>query len=282
LVIGRIVDDSIVDVENTVRHLGTGKAPMQAALDSAIEIAVPVLMATITTIVVFLPITFMTGMGKFMFTPLAVASALALIASYFVSRTVSPLCCAKFLRAHDERLRFPRRLLIVSLALAAVGAGIWLAGPRLPIPWARVPVVGRKALLGLRWGGIGASALGGLVVLLAIVHSIAPLFDRLFKAFATWYEAVLHLFLRRRIAVVAVLLGLLVPTVLAYRQIGQELFPEVDSSEFMVHMRSTGGPRVEETERQVAEVERLVREVVPGEDLSLILSNVGISSRWSA
>jgi multidrug efflux pump subunit AcrB len=282
LVVGRVVDDSIVDVENTVRHLSMGKTPMQAALDSAIEIAVPVLMATITTIVVFLPITFMTGMGKFLFTPLAAAATLALVASYFVSRTVSPLCCSKFLRAHEEARRFPRLLFVVGLLTLAIGTAVWLAGPKLPILWARVPLLGRRALNGLHWGGMGAAFLGGLIVLLALVNGISPLFERLFRVFASGYEWVLRLFLRRRIAVIAVLLVLLIPTVLAYRQIGQELFPAVDSSEFIVHMRSTGGPRVEETERQIAKVERLVREVVPEEDLGVILSNIGISSRWSA
>src|SRR5438105_5697056 len=109
LVLGRILDDSIVDVENTVRHLQQGKTPFQAALDSANEIAVPVFMATLTTVIVFFPITFMEGVGKYLFTPLALSAALAMFASYFVSRTVSPLCCAHWLRPHDDKERFPWR-----------------------------------------------------------------------------------------------------------------------------------------------------------------------------
>src|SRR6516225_1449386 len=119
LVIGRIVEDSIVDVENTVRHLNLGKTPFQAALDSAQEIAVPVLMATVTTVVVLFPITLMEGVGKYLFTPLALSSTLALAASYIVSRTVSPLCCAKFLRPHHEVERFPWRFFAL-----AVGIGL--------------------------------------------------------------------------------------------------------------------------------------------------------------
>ena len=95
LILGRVVDDSIVDVENTVRHLKLGASPLDAARESAREIAVPVLMATITTIVVFFPLTFMTGVGKHLFTPLAISAALALGASYIVSRTVSPLLCSR-------------------------------------------------------------------------------------------------------------------------------------------------------------------------------------------
>src|SRR5262249_49477171 len=71
LVLGRVIDDSIVDVENTQRHLGMGKNPEQAALDSAAEVSLPVFMATVTTVIVFFPITFMSGVGKHLFTPLA-------------------------------------------------------------------------------------------------------------------------------------------------------------------------------------------------------------------
>ena len=108
LALGRVVDDSVVDVENTVRHLGMGKTPFQAALDSANEIAVPVFMATLTTVVVFFPITFMEGIGKYLFTPLAISAALAMFASYFVSRTVSPLFCARLLKSRDEPARLGR------------------------------------------------------------------------------------------------------------------------------------------------------------------------------
>jgi multidrug efflux pump subunit AcrB len=105
LVMGRLVDDPIVDIENTFRHLEMGKLPRQAALDSAMEIAMPVLVATITTVVVFFPVVFLFGMGKHLFTPLALSVAFAMFASYFLSRTLSPAFCAYFLRAHrpDEK-----------------------------------------------------------------------------------------------------------------------------------------------------------------------------------
>src|SRR5207244_2659326 len=106
--------------------------------------------------------------------------------------------------------------------------------------------------------------------------------DQLYERFAAAYEGCLRVCLRRWLAVVAVLVAVMVPAVWGFGRIGQELFPEVDAGEFTVHVRATGGPRVEETERQVAEIEKLVREVVPREDLGLILANVGISSRWSA
>jgi multidrug efflux pump subunit AcrB len=106
LVMGRLVDDAIVDVENTFRHLEIGKPPIRAALDSAMEIAVPVLVSTITTVAVFFPVVFLYGMGKYLFTPLALSVAFAMFASYILSRTVSPAYCAYFLKAGSEHSRF--------------------------------------------------------------------------------------------------------------------------------------------------------------------------------
>ncbi|MBI1914104.1 MAG: efflux RND transporter permease subunit [Planctomycetes bacterium] len=100
LVMGRLVDDPIVDIENTFRHLEMGKSPKRAALDSAMEIAMPVLVATITTVVVFFPVVFLFGMGKYLFTPLALSVAFAMFASYILSRTLSPAFCAYFLKPH--------------------------------------------------------------------------------------------------------------------------------------------------------------------------------------
>ena len=119
---------------------------------------------------------------------------------------------------------------------------------------------------------------------------IAPVFDRLFERFTNSYARLLAFCLKHRWVVVGLLVVSLIPAALAYRGIGQELFPEVDAGEFTVHMRVAGGPRVEETERQVAAIERIIRGspeanvpgVVPPEDLEMILSNIGLSSRWSA
>lgn len=101
LVMGRLVDDPLIDIENTFRHLEMGKTPKRAALDSAMEIAMPVLVATITTTVVFFPVVFLFGIGKYLFTPMALTVTIAMFASYFLSRTLSPAFCAYFLRAHN-------------------------------------------------------------------------------------------------------------------------------------------------------------------------------------
>jgi multidrug efflux pump subunit AcrB len=121
-----------------------------------------------------------------------------------------------------------------------------------------------------------------VVLVMAVLFWIAPAFHRLFEAVARGYEWLLRFGLRRRAVVLLAVLAAVVPAVFLAPRLGQELFPEVDASEFTVHMRASGGPRVEETEDQVREIERIIHRVVPDEDLGLVLANIGISSRWSA
>ena len=91
-----------------------------------------------------------------------------------------------------------------------------------------------------------------------LLFRIAPVFDRFFEGFTRRYERALAFCLRRRLAVAGVLAACLVPAVMAFLHTGEELFPEVDSSDFTVHLRATGGPRVEETERKVDEIEHMI------------------------
>ncbi len=98
LVFSRLIDNSVVVLENIFRHLEGGALPYAAAERGGQEVAVPVLAATLTTAVVFFPVTFLYGVSKFLFSALAVAVVLALFASYFVAMTVVPLFCARFIR----------------------------------------------------------------------------------------------------------------------------------------------------------------------------------------
>lgn len=291
LILGRVVDDVIVDVENTIRHLNLGKTPDQAVRASAEEIAIPVLLATITTVVVFFPLAFLTGLGKFLFTPLAFSATLAMAASYIVARTVSPVFNCRFLRPHHEVETFPRWLWWSGMAVAIVGLGLpflahqvagWLhqwfpaaVGDVMAAPYRNLPV-------GVRRGLIVAGVIGGIVVVVALVHWFSPLFSRGFDWLAERYERSLRWCLRWRMAVAVLVIVLVGVSWWCYHRIGQELFPEVDSSEFTIHLRATGGPRVETTEQKMVEINQLVRDIIPAEDLQLTLANIGISSRWSA
>src|SRR2546427_3628523 len=102
LVLGMLIDESIVVLENTARHLALGKTPLQAALDGAAEVARPLTIVTVTVSVVFFPVVFLTGLGKFLFTPLAKAVIFAIVTSRLLASTFVPVCAARFFRASSK------------------------------------------------------------------------------------------------------------------------------------------------------------------------------------
>jgi hydrophobe/amphiphile efflux-1 (HAE1) family protein len=101
--VGRLVDDSIVELENINRHLAMGQTRKAAVLAAAQEVAMPILVSTITTIVVFFPVLFLQGVARNLFIPLALTISFALIVSFFVSRTVTPLLCLMWLKPHEQK-----------------------------------------------------------------------------------------------------------------------------------------------------------------------------------
>ena len=109
LAFSRLIDNSVVVLENIFRHLEMGEAPEMAAERGGQEVALPVLTATLTTAVVFFPVTFLYGVSRFLFSALALSVVLSLFASYSVAMTVVPLFCAKLMKAHqaDEELGNP-------------------------------------------------------------------------------------------------------------------------------------------------------------------------------
>ena len=106
LAFSRLIDNSVVVLENIYRHLELGEEPSVAAINGGREVALPVLAATLTTVVVFFPVTFLYGVSKFLFSALALAVALSLFASFAVAMTVVPLFCARFLK-HSSHHRTP-------------------------------------------------------------------------------------------------------------------------------------------------------------------------------
>lgn len=102
LAVGPLVDNAIVVLENTHRHQTLGKTPIQAAFAGASEVTVPVLIATICTIIVLCPIALMPGMGGFLFRPLTLALAFAMIASFVLSQTLVPGLCSRWLKPHQH------------------------------------------------------------------------------------------------------------------------------------------------------------------------------------
>jgi multidrug efflux pump subunit AcrB len=99
LVFSRLIDNAVIVLENIFRHMEMGEPPEIAAEKGGDEVALAVLAATLTSSVVFFPVTFLYGVSRFLFSALALAVVLALFASYFVALTVVPLFCATLIKA---------------------------------------------------------------------------------------------------------------------------------------------------------------------------------------
>lgn len=103
--VGRLVDDSIVVLENIHRRMEEGEEPYDAALKGASQVSRPIIAATITSVIVFLPIAFIHGIASLLFRQMAFTVAFALLASLFESLTLAPILCRWFLRPREERYK---------------------------------------------------------------------------------------------------------------------------------------------------------------------------------
>ncbi|MGC1614311.1 MAG: efflux RND transporter permease subunit [Candidatus Acidiferrum sp.] len=99
LVFSRLIDNAVIVLENIFRHLELGETPEVAAEKGGQEVSLAVLAATLTSAVVFFPVTFLYGVSRFLFSALALAVVLALFASYVVAMTVVPLFCARYIKS---------------------------------------------------------------------------------------------------------------------------------------------------------------------------------------
>ena len=90
LAVGILVDDATVEIENTHRNMSEKKPLVRSILDSAQQVAAPAFVSTLSICIVFIPVVLLTGAAKYLFTPLAMAVAFAMLASYFLSRTLLP------------------------------------------------------------------------------------------------------------------------------------------------------------------------------------------------
>ena len=156
LSVGFVVDDAIVMLENIVRHIEHGMRPFEAALKGAREIGFTIISITFSLIAVFIPVLLMGGIVGRVFREFAVTVSVAIIVSGFVSLTLTPMLCARVLRAHDATKK-PNVVLRVFEAMF----DSWLRG----YEWALDRVLAHKALMLV----VTLATLGGTVYLYMIV-----------------------------------------------------------------------------------------------------------------
>lgn len=227
LAIGPLVDNAIVVLENTHRHMTGGKSREEAAAIGAGEVSQPAIVATFATIIVLIPLALMPGMGKFLFRPLALTVAFAMLASLLLALTFVPSRCAAWLKAHTGH------------------AG---DDPH-PSGWGR-----------------------------RLHHRIELFLIGLTRR----YEGLLEAALRRRAVLLAGIGLLFAASLCLFPFIGQDFFPAVDSGQLTVYFRCPTGTKIEKTNDRLGTFENLIRDVIPPEDIRMIVSEVGIANNWSA
>jgi multidrug efflux pump subunit AcrB len=224
LAVGILVDDSTVTIENTHRLWTEEGMPLsEATLHGAAEIAVPTLVSTLAISCVFTSVVFLDGPAKYLFTPLGLAVVFAMLASYGLSRTLTPITIGLLLKGERRH-----------------------AGSETP-----AGVFGR----------------------------MSAAFERSFDRLRDGYSKLLSTLLRRRaiVPVVAVLIIGLGAVMLM--SVGRDFFPLIDGGEIQLHVRAPAGTRIESTEAIFQAVEDKIREVIPEQDRSLIVDNIGLPAR---
>jgi len=225
LAVGILVDDSTVTIENTYRLLDEEKMPLpKATLHGAAEIAVPTLVSTLAISCVFTSVIFLEGPAKYLFTPLGLAVVFAMLASYGLSRTLTPITIGQLLKGQHN-------------------------------------------------GGPAKDSGKGFFV--RFHASFERGFERLREAYVGLLTALLT---RRAIVPILAVLALALGTVM-FVFVGRDFYPAIDGGMIQLHVRAPPGTRIEVTEQIFQAVEDKIRQVIPKEDLDLIVDNFGVPAR---
>lgn len=240
LAVGILVDDATVEIENIHRNLGLGKEIEPAILDGAAQIAVPAFVSTLSICIVFVPVVFLTGAAKSLFVPLGMAVVFAMMASYFLSRTLVPTM-VKFLLAKEVD--------VYSLAEAAHGDH--------PLSAEEQAEVNEKMRgLGMIWRTHFA-------------------FNTVFEKLRSRYQKMLDWTLAHTTFTLCCFGLFIALSACLLPFIGQDFFPDVDAGSFRLHVRTAPGTRLEATEQVFAQVEDVIRQTIPAAELDGILDNIG-------
>lgn len=229
LAFSRLIDNSVVVLENIFRHFEMGESPEVAAELGGREVALPVLAATFTTAIVFFPVIFLYGVSRFLFTALAASVVFSLFASYLVAMTVVPLYCAKFIHRQE-------------------------ADDELGIDVSNKTSFAR------------------------FVH----VFDHYYNRMLTRYDVAVGRTLLRPISTVVSILGVCLFSLALYPLLGVAFFPRTDPGQFVINLKAPTGTRLQLTDKYVSRVESDIREIVPPQDLGIIVSNTGVTPGFSS
>ncbi|MDB6017330.1 MAG: Acriflavin resistance protein [Pedosphaera sp.] len=240
LAVGILVDDATVTIENIERHLESGAKLEDGIIKGAGEIAVPAIVSTSCICIVFVPMFLLGGVARYLFVPLAEAVVFAVLASYFLSRTLVPTLVMYFERNVKRG-----------------GQNDPSQAPTNPPPGSRP----RRSIL--------FRVFRPLILL-------QQHFEHGFERFRLGYRDLLRTVLDHRIIFAVVFLAFCVGSWLLVPLLGQDFFPTVDAGVFALHVRARTGTRIESTAELVDQVEAAIRREIPAKDFQGVLDNIGL------
>jgi multidrug efflux pump subunit AcrB len=242
LALSRLIDNSVVVLENIFRHFEMGEGSVQASEHGGKEVQLAVLAATCSTAIVFFPVLLLTGVSKYLFSALALAVVIALFCSYVVAMTVVPLFCSRFIRhSHHETAHEA-------------------ATRQDPVPEHMRHSMAKKN----------------------VFRTVVYRFNQLFGLLQARYDRAIHYCLERAGTVVIVFTAFVVLSFALTPFLGRAYFPRTDPGQFVISVKAPAGTRIELTDRYVARVEDDIRAVVSPQDLNMIVSNIGVTPDLSA
>jgi multidrug efflux pump subunit AcrB len=256
LAVGILVDDATVEIENIHRNLATKKPMVRAILDGASQIAVPAFVSTLCICIVFVPIFFLSGTAKFLFQPLAMAVIFAMLASYFLSRTVVPTMVKFLLTDHLDELDLDE------------------AHP----PGEREGESGEshkpaRQMAHPKPNKQSGSFFGRVIGWFQWIHEK---FNHLFEKVRDRYTNSLRWALDHRKTVFVVMVATMALSLCLLPFLGRDFFPAVDAGQFRLHVRAPAGTRLEATEERFYKVGREIREIIPPAEIKTVLDNIGL------
>ncbi|MEX2396724.1 MAG: efflux RND transporter permease subunit, partial [Balneolales bacterium] len=261
LAVGLVVDNAVVVLENIFRFREEGQDAKSASVSGSQEVIMPVIVSTLTTLVVFLPILFVPGIAGFLFRDLALTISFALIMSTLVAVTLIPLMSSRLLDSIK-----PDR-------------GSWLTRATNNLSEYR-----RKSSITYVLGILPQLFLFILQVLLVPIHIIGTrlrnLFSKMGQSFQNFfdkldagYSRLLHILLTKSLWVILTAIIILAATLPIFQRLGGEFFPSVDESAFALSVEREPGVSLLELKESFSQVETVIREQVP--EARLIVSDYG-------
>jgi multidrug efflux pump subunit AcrB len=269
LAVGILVDDTTVTIENINRYLALGRNLRGAILEGSAEIALPALVSTLSICIVFLPMVLLSGVSRYLFLPLAEAVIFAMLASYLLSRTVTPA--------------FAMYLLPKEVALFKE-EGYGEADSSQKNGKEKQSDLGKHGHHGTQNGQMPPNQAKNedSEVQRRLEKQRNGFLWRTHHRFNGWFEKrragykdALTWVMGHRLGVSILFVIFCLLSFCLYPSIGRDFYPTVDAGQIEIHVRVPPATRLEETARTFALIEQQIRKTIPQGQVSQILDNIG-------